>query len=258
MKKNSNNKFPSTFLKILLLGIPIILSIIILYFTITDKSYGLILLCLPLWILIIGLYFVLKNRDNNWKKLPEINESIKNYNEEIVINLDEYRRPYEIVVKAGKETTKEGKFLEINKSNELFKKGKHAVGTIVDIIDNVDYNITPDISRFEGDAFLVVEFINDEGKKYKVKTPAISRNLYNYIKVGQKVDVYYDDSVKKEAIYDLVYKNGKQEKQYYDNLDFYVTNIKGDIVSYKPIILASFAYIFILIIICILLYLFIK
>lgn len=186
------------------------------------------------------------------KYLRELNESIKDYQNEILINTHEYRKPYQVVIKDGKETTSEGKFLEINKSNELFKKGKHTIGTIIDIIDDRNLNINTDM--FEGDAFLIVEFINDNGKKYKVKTPAISKDLYNYIRVGQKVDVYYDDTVKRKAIYNFAYVNGKREKVFYDNIDFYVTNIKGKMVSFKPIILKLFAILFMLTILCFIVY----
>ena len=199
MKKKKKNKFTSTFFKIYALSIPTIISLCWLYAAIESKDYVLILMCVPFWVLIFGLFFKFKELDKKSQSLVEIKESIKNYSEDIVINLNEYRKPYEAVVKDGKQTTEEGKFLEINKSNELFKNGKHTVGTIVEIIDNIEYDIVSDLDRFSGDVFLIVEFMNDKGEKYKVKTPAISKNLYNYIKVGQKVDVYYDDSVKKEA-----------------------------------------------------------
>ncbi len=186
------------------------------------------------------------------KYIRELNESIKDYHEKILINTHEYREPYQVIVKDGKDTVAEGKFLEINKANELFKKGKQTTGTIIDIIDDRDFNINTDM--LEGDVFLIVEFINDNGKKYKVKTPAISKDLYNYIRVGQKVDVYYDDTVKREAIYNFAYVNGKREKVFYDNIDFYVTNIKGKIVSYKPIILKLLAILFMLAILCFIVY----
>lgn len=194
----------------------------------------------------------------NKKNIAELNESIKNYNEEILINQSEYRKPYQIKMKDGKETVEKGKFLEINKSNELFKKGKKAIGTIVEILDNRELDMISDLNTFDGDVFLIVEFKNEKGLSYKIKTPAISKSLLNYIKVGQKVDVYYDDSNKKEATYDIIYKNGKREKQFYDNFDFYVTNIKGDRVSNKPLITKILAYIFILIVVGILIYMFMK
>ena len=56
----------------------------------------------------------------------------------------------------------------------------------------------------------------------------------------------------------MVYKNGKREKQFYDNFDFYVTNIKGEKVSNKPLITKIFAYGFLAIVIVILIYMFIK
>lgn len=161
-------------------------------------------------------------------------------------------------MKDGKETVEKGKFLEINKSNELFKKGKKAIGTIVEILDNRELDMISDLNTFDGDVFLIVDFKNEKGLSYKIKTPAISKSLLNYIKVGQKVDVYYDDSNKKEATYDIIYKNGKREKQFYDNFDFYVTNIKGDRVSNKPLITKILAYIFILIVVGILIYMFMK
>lgn len=192
----------------------------------------------------------------NKKSIDELNESIKDYNEEILINQKEYRKPYQIKMKDGKETVEKGKFLEINKSNELFKKGKKAIGTIVEILDNRELDMISDLNTFDGDVFLIVDFKNEKGLSYKIKTPAISKSLLNYIKVGQKVDVYYDDSNKKEATYDIIYKNGKREKQFYDNFDFYVTNIKGEKVSNKPLIIKILAYIFILIVVGILIYMF--
>lgn len=194
----------------------------------------------------------------NKKNIDELNESIKDYNEEILINQKEYRKPYQIKMKDGKETVEKGKFLEINKSNELFKKGKKAIGTIVEILDNRELDMISDLNTFDGDVFLIVDFKNEKGLSYKIKTPAISKSLLNYIKVGQKVDVYYDDSNKKEATYDIIYKNGKREKQFYDNFDFYVTNIKGEKVSNKPLIIKILAYIFILIVVGILIYMFMK
>ena len=194
----------------------------------------------------------------NKKSIDELNESIKDYNEEILINQSEYRKPYQIKMKDGKETVEKGKFLEINKSNELFKKGKKAIGTIVEILDNRELDMISDLNTFDGDVFLIVDFKNEKGLSYKIKTPAISKSLLNYIKVGQKVDVYYDDSNKKEATYDVIYKNGKREKQFYDNFDFYVTNIKGEKVSNKPLIIKILAYIFILIVVGILIYMFMK
>ena len=192
------------------------------------------------------------------KNIVELNETIKDYNEEILINQNEYRKPYQIKMKDGKETVEKGKFLEINKYNELFKNGKKTIGTIVEILDNRELDMISDLNAFNGDVFLVVEFKNEKGINYKFKTPAISKNLFNYIKVGQKVDVYYNDSNKQEATYDMVYKNGKREKQFYDNFDFYVTNIKGDKVSNKPLITKIFAYAFLAIVIIILIYMFIK
>ena len=194
----------------------------------------------------------------NKKSIDELNESIKDYNEEILINQKEYRKPYQIKMKDGKETVDKGKFLEINKSNELFKKGKKAIGTIVEILDNRELDMISDLNTFDGDVFLIVEFKNEKGLSYKIKTPAISKSLLNYIKVGQKVDVYYDDSNKKEPTYDIVYKNRKREKQFYNNFDFYVTNIKGEKVSNKPLITKILAYIFILIVVGILIYMFMK
>lgn len=171
------------------------------------------------------------------KRIIELNESIKNYNEKILINQNEYRKPYQIIMKDGKETIEKGKFLEINKSNELFKNGKKTIGIIIDILDNREPDMTSDLNTFNGDVFLKVEFKNETGLNYKVKTPAISSRLYNYIKIGQKVDVYYDDS---------------------NNLDFYVTNIKGKKISNLPLITKILAYSFIVFTICILIYMLLK
>jgi len=194
----------------------------------------------------------------NKKSIVELNETIKNYNEKILINTNEYRKPYQIIMKDGKETIEKGKFLEINKSNELFKNGKKTTGIIVEILDNRELDMISDLNTFNGDVFLVVEFKNEKNSVYKVKTPAISKALLNYIKVGQKVDVYYDDSNKQEASYDVINKNGKREKQFYDNFDFYVTNIKGEKNSNLPLITKIFAYIFLGIIIVFLIYMFLK
>ncbi len=112
------------------------------------------------------------------KYISELNESIKDYNEEILINRNEYREPYEIITKDGKDTVEKGRFLEINKSNELFKKGKKAVGTIIDILDKREFNILSDtLDGFEGDVFLIVKFENDQGQSYTIKTPAIISSI---------------------------------------------------------------------------------
>lgn len=134
--------------------------------------------------------------------------------------------------------------------NELTQK-KHAKGTIVEIIDNTNFDIVSDI--FQGNVYLVVEFTNEQGKKYKVKTPAISEKMYNYVKVGQQVDVYYDDTNKRPSMGEYK-EQGKREKVFYDDIDFYVTNIKGERVSNKPIIFRTIAFILFFIIAAILVY----
>lgn len=161
-------------------------------------------------------------------------------------------------MKNGKETIEKGKFLEINKSNELFINDKKTVETIVEILDLRQLDMISDLNTFVDDVFLIVEFKNEKGLNYKIKTPTISNKLLNFIEVGQKVDVYYDDSNKKEATYDIVNKNGKREKQFYNNFDFYVTNIKGKRNSNKPLITKIIAYILLLLTILILIYMFIK
>jgi len=194
----------------------------------------------------------------NKKKLVDLNETIKNYNEPIVINLNEYKKPYQVVTKNGKETIEKGLFLEINKSNELFKNGKKAIGIIIEILDYRELDMISDLNTFNGNVFLIVEFKNEKGLNYKIKTPAISNKLLNFIEVGQKVDVYYDDTKKQEGTYDIVNKNGKREKQFYDNFDFYVTNIKGKRNSNKPLITKIIAYILLVLIIIVLIYICIK
>ena len=136
--------------------------------------------------------------------------------------------------------------------NELTQK-KHAKGTIVEIIDNINFDITSDISNFQGNVYLVVEFTNEQGKKYKVKTPAISKKMYNYVKVGQQVDVYYDDTNKRPSMGEYK-EQGKREKVFYDDIDFYVTNIKGEKVSNMPVIFRTIAFILSFIITAILVY----
>lgn len=194
----------------------------------------------------------------NKKNLVDLNETIKDYNETIVINLNEYKKTYSVVMKNGKETIEKGKFLEINKCNELFKNGKKAIGTIIQILDDRELDMISDLNTFVGNVFLIVEFKNEKGLNYTIKTPAISNKLLNFIEIGQKVDVYYDDSSKQEATYDIVNKNGKREKQFYDNFDFYVTNIKGKRNSNKPLIAKIIAYILLALITIVLMYMFIK
>ena len=87
--------------------------------------------------LIIGRNVIMISKKN----IVELNETIKDYNEEILINQNEYRKPYQIKMKDGKETVEKGKFLEINKSNELFKNGKKTIGTIIEILDNRELDI---------------------------------------------------------------------------------------------------------------------
>ena len=50
----------------------------------------------------------------NKKNIAELYESIKDYNEEILINQNEYRKPYQIKMKEGIETVEKGKFLVKN------------------------------------------------------------------------------------------------------------------------------------------------
>lgn len=220
-------KFSSKSFKLLMSGIPFVLSLIFLVISIVSSEYLLLVFCPFLWIIAIMIYVFLKKQDDEVKEIIDANESIKNYKEEIIIDLTEYVVAHEYRMKNGKKEVPYGKFLEINKSNEIFKKGNSTIGTITKIIDEREMEMIVDnIHNWKGHIYLVVEFKNNEGRSFKVKTPAIRDEVGPKIAIGKEVKVYFDDSKERSKL-EVYEQEGKNRVKYlYDDIDFYVTELK--------------------------------
>lgn len=220
------NKFSKPILIILLVGLPVLLSLLILFAAITKQEYFLLLFCLMLWIIAGGILVIFKNLDKELDTAVIANESIKNYKEKIIIDTNEYYPAREFSMKNGQIVVPKRKFLEVNKSNELFKNGKSTNGNIIRIIDKRELDLT--YRDWKGYVYLVVEFKNEAGITYKVKTPAVTPKVYSSINVGKTVKVYYSDTDKRPAIEEYEYEGKNRVKIYYDDIDFYVTGFKDN------------------------------